>query len=577
MSMPGMQAAVPAVWGAAFNPHRRFLSKVAKAAPKPATSRAPFASGQAAFEPAPPIASSRAARGAQFGWRIFTGEKKRPSATSSFEFVTFGAKHVKLWRLDGAGRWGGRPLRFDGSAPFSAHAAAFLPGGNLLVGKDDGGLALFDLDKRALKRLVGRRASHADAGAAPSVRDPARENTKGVRALAVLESENAVVSAGADGRILAWRLTEARDDVEDTPFEEIQLSHPMGANHAPPRIRSLAVVASRGRADGADETSGRTSAWSETTGFARKKRRRRAKGAGGARGGSTLGRGRGRRAPSSGSIPDEAPRRDPLGASGRDTRAGRDARGDFARVGVGRRRRLGERLASFSRVACFAGTTACDLWEADATRARVRIAGAGGTLDAVAWQPDAPVCATLGSDGWVRLCDAERRAQIAAEDVGAAPPAARWRFPGTGNCSPRGFADGRVAVLRARTLEALAETTPVARVDATSSSRRTPRLVRVRARVSARESMPWRFRRTARFSPPRRPTARARRRQRRRRLALVATCAGHSATVRALDWSGDGALLRSQCVGGELLHWRAPTFSRGDGEASGARRGARVS
>ena len=113
------------------------------------------------------------------------------------------------------------------------------------MGKDDGGLALFDLEKRALKRLVGRRASHADAGAAPSVRDPARENTKGVRALVVLESENAVVSAGADGRILAWRLTEARDDVEDTPFEEIQLSHPMGASHAPPRIRSLAVVASR--------------------------------------------------------------------------------------------------------------------------------------------------------------------------------------------------------------------------------------------------------------------------------------------------------------------------------------------
>ena len=41
-------------------------------------------------------------------------------------------------------------------------------------------------------------------------------------------------------------------------------------------------------------------------------------------------------------------------------------------------------------------------------------------------------------------------------------------------------------------------------------------------------------------------------------FALVATCAGHSATVRALDWSEDGALLRSQCVGGELLHWRAP-------------------
>ena len=126
MSMPGIQAAVPAVWGASFNPHRQFLSApVAAKQTRRATSQKPFASGQAAFGPAPRE----------------TRSGPRPSS-HSFEFVTFGAKHVKLWRADGDGRWGGRPLRFDGFAPFSAHAAAFLPGGNLLVGKDDGGLAL---------------------------------------------------------------------------------------------------------------------------------------------------------------------------------------------------------------------------------------------------------------------------------------------------------------------------------------------------------------------------------------------------------------------------------------------------
>ena len=206
------------------------------------------------------------------------------------------------------------------------------------------------------------------------------------------------------------------------------------------------------------------------------------------------------------------------------------------------------------------------MWEADATRARVRIAGAGGTLDAVAWQPDAPVCATLGSDGWVRLRDAERRAQIAAEDVGAGAAGRSVAFSGDGKLLAAGFADGRVAVLRARTLEALAETTPVAR-------ERHRREREPGWSESARESGGARVEALA-LSPDS-TLRRRRRRPRRARLAnvagafaLVATCAGHSATVRALDWSEDGALLRSQCVGGELLHWRAPTFSRGDGEAS---------
>ena len=429
------------------------------------------------------------------------------------------------------------------------------------MGKDDGGLALFDLEKRALKRLVGRRASHADAGAAPSVRDPARENTKGVRALVVLESENAVVSAGADGRILAWRLTEARDDVEDTPFEEIQLSHPMGASHAPPRIRSLAVVASRACADGAGETSGRTSAsdaaaWRENFGVDERK--------------APAARAADRPWGVEGDDEPLPPGRFPTKPRGvtpwalADETLALEETLEATSLASASASASGSASGSplFSRVACFAGTTACDLWEADATRARVRIAGAGGTLDAVAWHPDAPVCATLGSDGWVRLCDAERRAQIAAEDVGAGAAGRSVAFSGDGKLLAAGFADGRVAVLRARTLEALAETTPVARErhrrerePGWSESARAPGGARVEALAFSPDSALLAAAGADRAVRVFANVAGA--------FALVATCAGHSATVRALDWSEDGALLRSQCVGGELLHWRAgATFSR---------------
>ena len=556
MSMPGIQAAVPAVWGASFNPHRQFLSvPVAAKQTRRATSQKPFASGQAAFGPAPRE----------------TRSGPRPSS-HSFEFVTFGAKHVKLWRADGDGRWGGRPLRFDGFAPFSAHAAAFLPGGNLLVGKDDGGLALFDLEKRALKRLVpggvpggsheSQSCAHFDAGAAPNVRNPARENTKGVRALALLERENAVVSAGADGRILAWRLNEARDDIEDTPFEEIQLSHPMGANHAPPRIRSLAVVAARAEsmesADGASAGKSGAGSASEADAVSRE----------GVDGAAPAARAADRPWGVEGDNEPLPPGRFPTKPRG----VTPWALADESRAPEETLERSSLASASsassslFSRVTCFAGTTARDLWEANATRARVRIAGAGGTLDAVAWMPDAPVCATLGSDGWVRLCDAERRAQIAAADVGAGAAGRSVAFSGDGKLLAAGFADGRVAVLRARTLEALAETTPVARErhrrerdPGWSESRGPDGGARVEALAFSPDSALLAAAGADRVVRVFANVAGA--------FALAATCAGHSATVRALDWSEDGALLRSQCVGGELLHWRAPAPKPGSNTA----------
>ena len=223
VSFPSAQAAVPAVWGALFNPFRVFVEQKRKNAPKK-SSQKPFASGLAAFGDAGRAIS----------------QKEKPER--SFEFVTYGAKHVKLWRKDGDGRWVGRPLCFGKQKTFSIHAACFLPGGTLLVGADDGSLAVFCSEKRALKRIVRSAHGHRNQGNAPSVQNPQKENTKGVRCLVFLETENAVVSAGADGRVLAWRLRDTKDDIHDDPFEEISLTHPLGDGHAPPRIRSTRSI-----------------------------------------------------------------------------------------------------------------------------------------------------------------------------------------------------------------------------------------------------------------------------------------------------------------------------------------------
>tara|TARA_B110000977_G_scaffold145099_1_gene184159 strand:+ start:2157 stop:5144 length:2988 start_codon:yes stop_codon:yes gene_type:complete len=522
MSFPGIQAAVPAVFGALYNPYRIFVGQDERPT-KLKSSQKPFASGIAAFGSVKPV-------------------KQKPKQ-KSFEFVTFGAKHVKLWRVDGDGRWGGRALSFGKHAAFYAHAAVFLPGGGLLVGTDDGSLALFDVDKRQLKRVVKSNA-HRNCGTAPSVKRPGTENSKGVRALVLLEDEGCVVSAGADGRLLAWHLTVNQDDIQDTPFEEITLQNPMGEGHAAPMIRSLAVM-----------VEDRTQTGGVSTGRSNE---------------SKLSKGDDTNVPSTraadrpwgvdGDLDAPPQSRFPTKPKGITPWATVDVdslneSAEDGSVIVTSSTISSTSSSLFSRIKCFTGTTACDLWEVTDTTAKIRIAGACGTLDAVSWNPDYNVCATVGSDGFVRLCDAERRAQTHAKDVGNGVSGKSVSFSPDGNLLAVGFIDGRLVVLHAQTLQVIAETTPVAlkranrtavpgwseernkqvsdRIEALSFSPDSSflaaaggdRTVRVYANVSGR-------------------------------FTLVATLCGHSCTIRALDWSDNGQLLRSQCVGGELLHWQ---------------------
>ena len=90
-------------------------------------------------------------------------------------------------------------------------------------------------------KLVKLIRAHEDLGRAPSKRKPGLANTKGIRALLLLEEDNMLVTGGVDGRVITWALTDDSDDVIGK-VDEIVLQSPMGPGAPPPMIRSLAVA-----------------------------------------------------------------------------------------------------------------------------------------------------------------------------------------------------------------------------------------------------------------------------------------------------------------------------------------------
>ena len=162
MSMPGIQAEPVAVHGAAFNP-----------------------------------------------WTIRRREDGEEEAAPYHEFVTFGEKHVKVWRRRASdGRWAGkfaslaaldepRPgYERETSRTFVAHCAAFLPGGDVLVGCGDGRLLAIDPETRRVRAESIRVAHAKPAGKPPSVRDERKREPKwGVAAMRVVNDGAEVVTA----------------------------------------------------------------------------------------------------------------------------------------------------------------------------------------------------------------------------------------------------------------------------------------------------------------------------------------------------------------------------------------------
>jgi microtubule-associated protein-like 6 len=194
--VPTIQGVVPAVWGVTVNPYAHVSAK----------------------------------HGPRDG---------SPDPSKSGEFLTFGDKHLKVWRKDKtSGIWGGKLASFSDTKAFGVNSAVYLPvkgegkSPRVLAGTSDGRLAIFDLGANKLVKLI---RAHEDLGRAPSMRQPAVANTKGIRALLLLEEDNVVVTGGADGRVITWALTEDGDDVVGK-IDEIALRSPAGPEAPPPMI-----------------------------------------------------------------------------------------------------------------------------------------------------------------------------------------------------------------------------------------------------------------------------------------------------------------------------------------------------
>lgn len=561
MSMPGIQAEPVAVHGAAFNP-----------------------------------------------WTVRRREDGEEEAAPYHEFVTFGEKHVKVWRRRASdGRWAGkfaslatldepRPgYERETSRTFVAHCAAFLPGGDVLVGCGDGRLLAIDPETRRVRAESIRVAHAKPAGKPPSVRDERKREPKwGVAAMRVVNDGAEVVTAGADGRVLTWRVDERTgNDLDATPREEIALESPAdGRSNRAPVIRALAVAGEPGP--------GRTEARTART--QTQKRQQTLRDAEGVSEEISAGGGRvvspGKAAPparpssaaaaaisaaaarpwlldGNATAPDAGrfPRKPRAPTPWALTDRGVEAEGPLEDGSEPKKNDRGPGISNASnpdegstedvskRRFFYVGTSVCDVWRVDRDSARVLVGGpgAGRPLHAVAWNPRAPsVCASVGASGEVKVWDASRRSRLVARVLGPGATDAESRdgfvgrsvaFSPDGRLLAVGAADGRVVVLDARTLADVAraqagsggaagarrlESVPGARVDALAFSPDATRLavaggdrlVRVFANVGGA------------FAP-------------------VARCAGHSATVTALDWSVDGEVLRSCCANDELLYWRA--------------------
>ncbi|KAI8462529.1 MAG: hypothetical protein J3K34DRAFT_500007 [Monoraphidium minutum] len=180
------------VYGVTFNPYH---GEDASPSPSPYTSPR-----LAAAPPSPPAAAPHASAGGG-------GEEGRP-----LMFATWGVKHVKFWARawdeagreyysTAQGRWPSPEQRAD------VTSAAFLRGGWLVTGGGGGQLMQWDASyaRGALGRCVRVIEAHAMAR---SPRSHAGDGpAMAVRALALRCGGRELVSAGDDGRLVAWEVT----------------------------------------------------------------------------------------------------------------------------------------------------------------------------------------------------------------------------------------------------------------------------------------------------------------------------------------------------------------------------------
>ena len=158
-------------------------------------------------------------------------------------FLTYGVNHVKWWtRSAETGRYVEDSGRFGpASKKHAVCAAAFLPSGRVLTGTPEGSIAVWNADRKCA-RIV---RAHAPG---PVVRRADGSPTHhGVRCLRLSPDGKTLYSAGADGHVIRWDVSDGdlreSDVLGATPVRSESARDAM-RNATPPVFRGLDVAPS---------------------------------------------------------------------------------------------------------------------------------------------------------------------------------------------------------------------------------------------------------------------------------------------------------------------------------------------
>ena len=119
-------------------------------------------------------------------------------------FLSWGVNHLKLWTPGNASQGGqtytGATLRFGKASTHVVTAAVVLEGGTIVTGMPEGGMAVWKNNQ-----CVRAVPAH---GKGPMVPRPDGGQTYGgLRCLRLRYDHKLLLSAGADGQVMAWDVT----------------------------------------------------------------------------------------------------------------------------------------------------------------------------------------------------------------------------------------------------------------------------------------------------------------------------------------------------------------------------------
>ena len=195
-------------------------------------------------------------------------------------FLTYGVNHVKFWKKTDAERKTSSGKQSKQSREYveesgkfgptcKKHAvvsAVYLPSGRVLTGTPEGSIAVWSAAQRRITRLV---RAHAPGPSVTRVDGPPTHH--GVRCLRLRADGETLLSAGADGHVIAWDVKNG-DLKESSVISATPVRSADGRSGAPPCSSGSIVPRTRGTRSSRAPTAATSGRWSRPLPPARRPR-----------------------------------------------------------------------------------------------------------------------------------------------------------------------------------------------------------------------------------------------------------------------------------------------------------------